>query len=87
MAGAILVSAVTESKQYVFMAKISLNKDGKHKSKVKKPDTIINLAEHNHLMYYSMIMSESSLETLYGNAYVLMKQDISILDTTKDGPP
>ena len=55
------------------MAKISLSKDGKHKSKVKKPDTIINLSEQNHLLFYSRILSDSTLETLYGNAYVLMK--------------
>lgn len=48
MPGAFLVSAVTESHQYVFMAKISVKKDGKHKSKVKKPDTTINLAEKNY---------------------------------------
>jgi len=48
MPGAFLVSAVTESHQYVFMAKVSVKKDGKHKSKVKKPDTTISLAEKNY---------------------------------------
>ena len=48
MPGAFLVSAVTENHQYVFMAKISIKKDGKHKSKVKKADTTIDLDESSY---------------------------------------
>ena len=78
MPGAFLVSAVTESHQYVFMAKISIKKDGKHKSKVKKADTTIELVENSYQILYSRILSDQTLETLYGNAYILIKQDVSI---------
>ena len=58
MPGAFLVSAVTENHQYVFMAKISIKKDGKHKSKVKKADSTIELVEDSYSILYSRILND-----------------------------
>lgn len=73
MPGAYLVAAQSDSNQYVFLSKVTVKKDGKPKSKVKKPDSVISLAESNHQMIQSTVLDVECVQTLYGNLFSLLK--------------
>lgn len=49
MQGAYLVNAVTQTQEYIFMAKINTKKES-GKSKVKKADSVMYLKEKNHVI-------------------------------------
>jgi hypothetical protein len=53
MQGLFIVTAISDKSQYVFMAKV---KSGK--SKVKKADCVISLAEKNHEIYHATILND-----------------------------
>jgi hypothetical protein len=53
MPGAFLVTAISDKGQYIFMAKVKAGK-----SKVKKADCVISLAEKNHEIIYSEILGD-----------------------------
>jgi hypothetical protein len=53
MAGAFLVTAISDKSAYVFMAKVKAGK-----SKVKKPDSVISLEEKNHEIYHTAILND-----------------------------
>ena len=58
MQGAYVIDAICDTVSYIFMAKISLKKDGKHKSKVKNPDSIIKLIDKNCSIIASKIVND-----------------------------
>jgi hypothetical protein len=64
MPGAFLVTAISDKGQYIFMAKVKAGK-----SKVKKADSVISLAEKNHEIIYSEILGDQSVKTVYGNMF------------------
>ena len=64
MAGAFLVTAISDKSAYVFMAKVKAGK-----SKVKKPDSVISLEEKNHEIHHTAILSDQNLKIVYGNMF------------------
>lgn len=78
MQGAFLVTAISDKSQYVFMAKV---KQGK--SKVKKADSVISLSEKNHEIFYSTILNDQSLKTIYGNMFQLLQKEVKLFEDTK----
>jgi len=57
MKGAFFVKATTDKQMFVFMAKIK----SKGKSKVKKPDSVINIHENNHEIMFSKFLNEHAV--------------------------
>lgn len=53
------------------MAKIKSNS----KSKVKKPDSVINVKENNHEIMITKFLNDHSLQVVYGNMFSLLKRD------------
>jgi hypothetical protein len=78
MQGMFLITAVSDKSQYVFMAKV---KSGK--SKVKKADSVITLAEKNHEIFYSSILNDQSVKTIYGNMFQMLQKEVKFFEDTK----
>ena len=83
MDGGYLVSALESGRgSYVFMAKVS----SKVKvSKVKKPDVAIKLKEKSHNIIMQKATSSSAIQVVFGNAFSMLKQDLSLMDEETKG--
>lgn len=86
MRGAYLVTAISERRQFVFLTKMNKRqKDGSTKSRVKRVDTTVSLAEPSHGIVYATVVGETSLQTVYGNVLQLMQASFNIVEAAKAG--
>jgi len=69
MKGAYLILASSDRQQSVFLAK--LGSKSQSKSKVKKADSVINLAIKQHQIMCSKIIDERSINTVQGTAFAM----------------
>ena len=65
------------------MAKIK----SKTKSKVKKPDSIINIHESNHEIMFSKFINDHSIQVVYGNMFSILKTDVEMFEDIKGSGP
>lgn len=65
------------------MAKIKSNT----KSKVKKPDSVINIKENNHEIMITKFLNEHALQVVYGNMFSLLKRDLEMFEEIKGSGP
>jgi hypothetical protein len=46
------------------------------KSKVKKADCVISLSEKNHEIYHAAIVSDQSINVIYGNMFQMLQAEV-----------
>lgn len=63
------VSAQGENNLSIFLVKVSNKTGSEQKSKVKKKDSIMNLANANEMIFSSRIISESNVSTVFGSLF------------------
>ena len=78
MKGAYLVLASGERQQFVFMVKVGSKSNSK--SKVKKADSVINLAIKQHQIVASAIVDDRSIMTMQGTSFSVSKHVSSLFE-------
>jgi hypothetical protein len=50
---------------------------------VKKADSVISLSEKNHEIFYSSILNDQSVKTIYGNMFQMLQKEVNLFENAK----